>query len=95
MWSKSGVRVLQSLGFPLAAAEQGGQRPGAGATADSRVDSVVSCLDHKVKSEGPSIGLIVGAAIGGMAVLAIIITPVVIILGKKKTEKGNINIVEC
>ena len=64
-------------------------------TADSRVDSVVSCLDHNVISEGPSIGLFAGAAIGGVLVLLIVITGVVIYLRKKKTdERGNINIVE-
>ena len=62
-------------------------------TAD--VDSVGSCLDHHVEAEGPSIGLIVGAAVDGLVVVGIIIRGVVIILRRRRTpaEKGKIIIV--
>ena len=57
-------------------------------TAD--VDSVGSCLDHHVEAEGPPVGIIVGAAVGGL--VGLIITGVVIILRRRRTpaEKGNI-----
>ena len=61
-------------------------------TAD--VDSVGSCLDHHVEAEGPPIGLIVGAAVGGLVVLGFIITGVVIILvWRRRTPAENGNII--
>ena len=58
-------------------------------TAD--VDSVGSCSDHHVEAEGPPIGLIVGAALGGLVGVGLIIT-IVIILKRNRTpaEKGKI-----
>ena len=62
--------------------------PMGGSTAD--VDSVGSCLDHHVEAEGPSIGHIVGAAVGGLVVLGFIITGVVIILvWRRRTPAEN------